>query len=79
MSIKQKLIAISAMALFGFIALILLETYSASQMKKLSDAQLLVEQIKTNQYVLRKNEKDFLGRKDIKYIKIVNDTYEKLK
>ncbi|AXH09339.1 MCP-domain signal transduction protein [Malaciobacter halophilus] len=79
MSIKQKLIAISAMALFGFIALILLETYSASQMKKLSDAQLLVEQIKTNQYVLRKNEKDFLGRKDIKYIKIVNDTYEKIK
>ncbi len=78
MSIKNKLIALSSVVLIGFLTLFALEEYSISQMHKLGMAETLTEKLKVNQLELRKNEKDFLARKDLKYEKKLFEVYEKM-
>ncbi|MFV0562493.1 methyl-accepting chemotaxis protein [Malaciobacter mytili] len=78
MSIKNKLIALSSVVLIGFLTLFALEEYSISQMHKLGMAETLTEKLKVNQLELRKNEKDFLTRKDLKYEKKLFEVYENM-
>ncbi|WP_419782308.1 methyl-accepting chemotaxis protein [Malaciobacter marinus] len=78
MSIKQKLVLLSTCVLLGLIALFILNNYSQNQMKELVKAQKSVEVLKTLQTELRKNEKDFLARKDEKYLNDFQNNFKSL-
>ncbi|PPK57787.1 hypothetical protein B0F89_1441, partial [Malaciobacter marinus] len=78
MSIKQKLVLLSTSVLLGLIALFILNNYSQNQMRELVKAQKSVEILKTVQTLLRKNEKDFLARKDEKYLNDFQNNFKSL-
>ncbi|MDA7818153.1 methyl-accepting chemotaxis protein [Sulfurimonas sp.] len=66
-SIKANLFFASAMAVIGFSAMAFLLYHAVSDMKALGKAQSKVSQIKSDMLMLRRNEKDFLSRNDMKY------------
>ena len=73
MTIKIKLILLALGSIVGMILLTLLLEYSITSTTKLNSAQTKIEQLNSDMLVLRKNEKDFLARKNIKY----KDTFVK--
>jgi len=66
-TIKKKLLFSSALAIGGFIVMAYLLYNSVNNMKELSEAQSLVHKLKADMLTLRRNEKDFLARKLLKY------------
>ena len=72
-TIKMKLIILTAIAVTGLITLALLLNISTNNLLELEKSEVNIEKIKSDMLMLRRNEKDFLMRKDIKY----KDTFEK--
>ncbi|ELL0574826.1 methyl-accepting chemotaxis protein [Vibrio fluvialis] len=68
MNIKQKLYLLGFIAVMGIISLVITTTHFASQTNELSSAIGLVEKLEIRLLNLRRNEKDFLLRKDAKYL-----------
>ncbi|RXK06079.1 chemotaxis protein [Halarcobacter bivalviorum] len=77
LTIKLKLITIALVSTFGFLITAFFVNKIIYDFDILSESQLLVERLSSNSYELRKHEKDFLARKDLKYrdrfIKTVKD------
>ncbi|ELL9329220.1 methyl-accepting chemotaxis protein [Vibrio fluvialis] len=68
MNIKQKLYLLGFIAVMGIISLVITTTHFARQTNELSSAIGLVEKLEIRLLNLRRNEKDFLLRKDAKYL-----------
>ncbi len=68
MNIKQKLYLLGFIAVMGIISLVITTTHFARQTNELSSAISLVEKLEIRLLNLRRNEKDFLLRKDAKYL-----------
>ncbi|MGF1695183.1 methyl-accepting chemotaxis protein [Vibrio lamellibrachiae] len=68
MNIKQKLYSLGGVAILGVITLLGITTHFATTTLELSNASMLVSQLETRLLHLRRNEKDFLLRKDMKYM-----------
>ncbi|EKO3453868.1 methyl-accepting chemotaxis protein [Vibrio fluvialis] len=68
MNIKQKLYLLGFIAVMGIISLVITTTHFARQTNELSYAIGLVEKLEIRLLNLRRNEKDFLLRKDAKYL-----------
>ena len=66
-TIKQKLIALIFLIIFSIIGLLLLNQYSIYSLSKLDKIRLNIAQIESGMLMLRRNEKDFLARNDLKY------------
>lgn len=66
-SIKQKLAGIALLAMFGMLGVIGLQQHSLGSLNPLHEAQLLDSQLETEILMLRRHEKDFLARDDLKY------------
>ena len=66
-TIKMRLIFLTAVSVFGLISLSLFINSSSSNLIELEDAKVEIEKINSDMLTLRKNEKDFIMRKDIKY------------
>jgi len=79
MTIKTKLLLLSVLVFVGFITLFLLGQYSIKQMEGIGTVNRYVERLQSDVLTLRKNEKDFLSRKDLKYKKSFDKNVEKLK
>ncbi len=67
MSVKLKLILLSSGSIVGMIILTLLLNYSISSTTQLNNAQTSIKQLNSDMLMLRRNEKDFIARKDLKY------------
>ncbi len=67
MTIKVKLFILSGVAMAGFLAMAFLLNHSIGDIKTLGEAQSTVSKLEADMLMLRRNEKDFLSRKDIKY------------
>ncbi|WP_341665702.1 hypothetical protein [Vibrio sp.] len=68
MNIKQKLYSLGAVAVLGVASLLLATSKFAETSDQLSKATLLVAKLEIRLLNLRRNEKDFLLRKDMKYL-----------
>jgi len=68
MTIKLKLIILTTITALGFIILIVLNQKSIHTMHELGEANGLVQHLEVEVLELRKHEKDFLARKDMKYV-----------
>jgi len=66
-SIKMKLMLFSGLSIAGLLLLLLLLNISINDLSELKNAQSNVEKLKSDMLMLRRNEKDFMLRKNIKY------------
>lgn len=85
-TIRTKLYILSAIAVMGLITLVYLLNYSVSDIDSLGKAHSKVEKLEADMLMLRRNEKDFLARKSLKYrdkfianVKILLDNANELK
>ncbi len=67
MTIKFKLIIAALISASGLLILVVLMSTSISSISELQQAEAKLVQLKAKMLTLRKHEKDFLMRKDIKY------------
>lgn len=67
LSIKVKLIIIASISTFGFLLTAFFVNKIIADFHSLAYSELIVERLSSNSYELRKHEKDFLSRKDLKY------------
>ena len=67
MSVKLKLILLASGSIVGMFILTLLLNYSISSTTQLNNAQTSIKQLNSDMLMLRRNEKDFIARKDLKY------------
>ncbi|CAM2765160.1 methyl-accepting chemotaxis protein [Vibrio mytili] len=77
MTIRQKLYFLGAIAILGIVTLLGTSSYFANQTEELNRAVKLVGDLEIRLLNLRRNEKDFLLRKDTKYLDTFNGNTEK--
>ncbi|MBE3668545.1 methyl-accepting chemotaxis protein [Vibrio navarrensis] len=68
MTIKQKLYSLGVVAILGIVALLFSTTQFVSKSEQLQQAIKLVADLEIRLLNLRRNEKDFLLRSDVKYL-----------
>ena len=66
-TIKNRLIFFSFLAIAGFLAMVFLSYTSVNSVQKLGKAESMVTKLEADMLMLRRNEKDFLARKALKY------------
>jgi len=66
-SIKTKLYSLAALVAFFLLAIVFIANYSMQQIKLLDETKSLVKDSQILLLSLRRNEKDFLARSDLKY------------
>ena len=71
-TIKIKLFLLTLITIMGFIGLFSFNDYSHRTINEYKHISVLVEKLKTDILMLRKNEKDFLLRKNLKYLEKFN-------
>jgi methyl-accepting chemotaxis protein len=72
-SIKIKLISLSIILTLSFILILIVELVSINKIDKISNITNKIENMEIQLLELRKNEKDFLARKDLKYLDKFNE------
>ncbi|WP_275725487.1 methyl-accepting chemotaxis protein [Vibrio furnissii] len=77
MNIKQKLYLLGFIAVMGILSLVITTTHFARQTNELSAAIGLVDKLEIRLLNMRRNEKDFLLRKDTKYLETFKDNSER--
>lgn len=70
MLIRSKLLLSAAVSILALIAMFGLQLYSNSVKSELSNAAQSVLDLERDVLILRKNEKDFFARKDLKYVEL---------
>ncbi|MFM2586780.1 methyl-accepting chemotaxis protein [Vibrio sp. TBV020] len=81
MNIKNKLYSLGVVAIFGVAVVLFTTTHFTQTTSQLNHASLLVAKLEIRLLNLRRNEKDFLLRKDMKYLDKFNknmDTFLQL-
>lgn len=73
MNIKNKLYSLGVVAILGVVSVLFATTHFAQTTAQLNQASLLVAKLEIRLLNLRRNEKDFLLRKDDKYLTKFND------
>ncbi|MDJ0831957.1 MAG: HAMP domain-containing methyl-accepting chemotaxis protein [Gammaproteobacteria bacterium] len=77
-SVKTKLIAFALLAVISIVMLTLLKITSDSSQGNLYQASILLNKIEAGMLTLRRNEKDFLARKDMKYPDKFNNNFNSM-
>ena len=67
LTIKSKLYLLAILSAIGFVMLFYLFSTSVSSMKSLNNTENMAVNLKADMLMLRRNEKDFLARKSLKY------------
>ncbi|WCE30087.1 methyl-accepting chemotaxis protein [Vibrio sp. SCSIO 43137] len=78
MSIKQMLYAILAIIIAGLVTLMISANTLVSKIEASIEASVYVSEVKADMLTLRKNEKDFLSRKELKYSEQFNNNFQVL-
>ena len=77
LSIKWQMGLVAALAVSGMLLLSMLQQYSMSYVESLGDSRVLVSDIESGMLTLRRNEKDFISRKQLKYVDQFNTNHER--
>lgn len=77
MNIKHKLYSLGAVAILGVASILFSTSHFAQTTAELNQANVLVAQLEIRLLNLRRNEKDFLLRKDLKYLDSFNGNMAK--
>ena len=77
-SIKLKLIAFSTLAIVSIIAMTAVKITTDNTQSRLYHSSLLIADMKAGMLMLRRNEKDFLARKQLKYVDKFNQNHASL-
>lgn len=75
LTIKTKLVLLSVLVALAITALLILMNISLRDVVETEEAVILNEKIEISMLTLRRNEKDFLARNDLKYQAQFNDNY----
>lgn len=76
LSIKLRLTVLAVLAGVGMLIMAALQFSATQHLESLAETRLLISEIESEMLMLRRNEKDFLARKDPKYKeKFVNNTH----
>ncbi len=73
MNIRKKLYSLGAVSILGLAGFFLATHHFSNTTEKLSQANLVIAKLEIRLLNLRRNEKDFLLRKDTKYLNTFND------
>ena len=76
MTIKLRLILIAVTSTLSLLILLLLGSYAVYEAEALDGIETKVYQIEADMLLLRRYEKDFLARKDLKYLEKFDDTLQ---
>ena len=77
-SIKTKLLLVTFITIIGFAIVVFFNQHSKNTLSELNHIQFSVEKLEIEILNLRKHEKDFLARKNLKYLNKFNSTFDKL-
>jgi methyl-accepting chemotaxis protein len=72
LTIKAKLIAFAGLAIVSIVTMTLVKITTDNTQSELYNSSLLISQINSGMLMLRRNEKDFLARKQWKYVEQFN-------
>jgi methyl-accepting chemotaxis protein len=78
MTIKLKLIILTVITALGLIIIIGLNQKAIHTMHEVGEANGLIQHLDVEMLTLRKHEKDFLARKDLKYLKKFDKTMKNI-
>lgn len=67
LTIKQRLILMALISILSLLTLLMLGSYATHKVKALETDAIKATYLETEMLMLRRNEKDFLARKDLKY------------
>ena len=73
MTTKLKLSLLAGLSVLGLVILVILSNISVNKTNELDHATVMIKQLNSDMLMLRRNEKDFILRKDMKY----KDKFEK--
>ncbi|WP_438462608.1 methyl-accepting chemotaxis protein [Marinomonas sp. PE14-40] len=76
MTIKQKCLLICILIVFAVLILLGLDFYKINKISTFNQVQATLDQVKISTLELRRNEKDFLSRQDLKYLNKFNQEFE---
>jgi methyl-accepting chemotaxis protein len=78
LTIRNKMIGMTAVVIIGMLSMLALELYATDRTYELQQTRILTSQIERNMLMLRRHEKDFMSRLDLKYLnkfeKTLSDT-----
>lgn len=77
MDIKKKLYSLGMFSIFGMVSLLFTTSHFADTSAKMSEAKLVTKELEVRLLNLRRNEKDFLLRSDMKYLDKFDQNYNK--
>ena len=75
-SIKTKLISLSIIISLSFVLILFIELLSINKISEIENIGTQINKLEIQQLELRKNEKDFLSRKDLKYLEKFNENID---
>ncbi len=78
MLIKQKLALNTCVVLVSMLALIIVLFFAEAHLEDLIDGKELAQRQESEMLLLRRHEKDFLAREDLKYLKQFDDVAERI-
>jgi len=67
-SIQHQLMFLAGFVALGMIGLAMISHLTNQQIRELAQARLAIEEINSGMLTLRRNEKDFMARRDLKYV-----------
>lgn len=77
MNIKKKLYSLGMFSIFGMISLLFTTSQFADTTAQMSQAKQITKELEVRLLNLRRNEKDFLLRSDLKYLDKFDTNYNK--
>ena len=79
MKVTHKIVSISVAAVVSVIVIVMLQQMTMSNLLELEQQEVKVNIIRGDMLMLRRNEKDFLARKTLKYKNKFNKNYKVIK
>lgn len=78
MTIKQRFYLLISLVLLAMLIMLGMNRYNAAKIVELEQEDVAVKQVEAGMLMLRRNEKDFLARKELKYLDEFNAHHESL-
>ncbi|MCP4387222.1 MAG: methyl-accepting chemotaxis protein [Gammaproteobacteria bacterium] len=77
-SIQRQLVFLAGFVAFGMIGLAMISQFTNQQVRDLGQARLTIAQIDVGMLTLRRNEKDFMARRDLKYVEKFSTNFDNM-
>ena len=78
LTIKAKLLVLAGLVTLSFVFILIMENKAINDLKEISKMDHGVEELNIHMLILRKHEKDFLARKDVKYLASFDKTIKQI-